>query len=242
MPDIHPSAPPPTPHRRLFLLVSLIALLALLLASGIWALTRLAAPQHSGLVPTSTAAPTATPTPRVVYTADWSHGADGWVLPPSVKVTSGYLAFSGAAPANLTIPYELPITGYTITVGMTIYSPSPAARGGTITIGGQDASGDALYYGQLLCVGKVVAGCNDGQYTVGVLGGVYPYGQQVSDFAVGASEATYKVQVAGTSVEFCTGPDCESVNFVKVPTTSLTLVLQDEYLKMDIDSVTVSIL
>jgi hypothetical protein len=41
-------------------------------------------PHYSSTMPTP---PTSTPAAqRVVYTPDWSHGADGWVQPPSVHV------------------------------------------------------------------------------------------------------------------------------------------------------------
>ena len=93
--------------------------------------------------PTPTIAPTPTPTPvapRVVYMADWLQGAGGWALPPSVHVESGQLVFSGTGDVNLTIPFQLPVTGYSVEVGMEIESVNSAVNGGTITIAGQDAA------------------------------------------------------------------------------------------------------
>ena len=246
MPDNPPPAPAAPPaRRRLLWPASLAAVLVILVAGGLWALTRSASSGHTSLARTSltpSSLPTPTAAPHVVYTADWSHGADGWVLPPSVHVTSGHLVFTGAGDdVNLTIPYQPPVTGYTVEIKMEIIAVSPASHGGTVTIAGQDTSGSAQYYAQLLCLGKVLPGCNGGQTSIGTKGGVYPIGQGVSDFSVGQFETRYTIQVAGSNVQFCNGGGCQSAAFVKVPTAPLKLVLQDSYLQIVVTSVEISI-
>ncbi|MGO8947015.1 MAG: hypothetical protein ACLQUY_05000 [Ktedonobacterales bacterium] len=238
------------PRHRLLWLVSLAVVLALVLAGVIWALTRSPSSGSSGRasVPetslTPTNAPTPTPTPaasRVVYTADWSHGARGWVLPPSVQVKSGHLVFTGTGDVSLTIPYQPPVTGYTVEVGMEIDSVNTASMGGTITIAGQGTSGNSQYFAQLLCVGRQGLGCRGGQITVGTEGGVFPTGMQVSDFDTGPYESTYQVHVGASNVQFCDGQSCHSADFVKVSKTAIKLVLQDDYLQMVVSSVAISI-
>jgi hypothetical protein len=241
MADNNVSAPTsPPPRVRPVWLALLAVILVLVLGGSVWALTRAQPLSHP-----SVARPTATATsapPRVVYAADWSHNAGGWDLPQIVQFKGGQLLFSGNGNANLTIPYQPPVTNYTIEVTMEVDAVSKAARGGTITIAGQDSTGKAQYYAQLLCVGHQGLGCHSGQYTLATFGGQYPSGMQFSDFSIGPYEIPFKVVVAGTHVQFCTRGDCESVSFVQVPTTPLKLVIQDDYLVMKITSVAVSIL
>ena len=238
MAESKPHAPASSPTRvRPLWLVLLAVVLVLVLAGGIWVLVRHAPPAR-----TVAAAPTPTATeapPRLVYSADWSTSAAGWNLPTIVHLQSGRLVFPGNGDAVLTIPYQPPVTGYTIKVTMEVDVVSSLVHGGTITIEGEDATGKAQYYAQLLCVGHD-PGCHFGQYTLGVYGGQYPSGQQVSDFGIGPYEINYELQVAGSHVQFCKASDCESVAFVKVPSAPLKLVIEDDYLVMNIASVAVT--
>ena len=250
MADKQPTAAPPT-RRRMFWLISIAVVLVLVVTGGVWALTRSSSSPFSGQsslplssssgVATSTATPTPTLRPaHVVYTANWSNGADGWSLPSSVHVKSGTLVFTGAGNVNLTIPYHAPVTGYSINLNMEIDTVNPAAHGGTITIAGEDATGRSQFYAQLLCVRLAGPGCRGGQFTVGIFGGKYPSGMQVSDFDVGPYDTPYQVRIGATNVQFCFQGGCESVGFVNIPKTPLTVVVQDDYLEMKVSSLSVS--
>jgi len=175
-----------------------------------------------------------------VYAADWTHNVSEWNLPKIVHQQQGVLLFAGNGDVKLTIPYQPPVTNYTINVTMEVDSVGPAVRGGTITIEGLDSTGKSQYYAQLLCVGPG-QGCHGGQYTLGVFSGHYPDGMQFSDFSIGPYEIPFKLEVAGRHVVFCKASDCESVGFVNVPTTPLKLVIDDDYLVMKIASVTVTV-
>jgi hypothetical protein len=249
MGDKPPSAALPA-RRRLFWLASTAVVLALVVTGGIWALTRsspsllsrqtsLPQSSSSGAV-TSTATPTLRPA-RVVYTSNWSHGAGGWSLPSSVKVKSGVLVFSGNGNANLTIPYQPPVTGYSITVDMEIDGINAASNGGTVTIAGQDANGSTQLYGQIDCVGRQFPGCSGGEIAAGTKGGQFSNGMQVSDFDTGPYNNTYKVIVGASDVTFCFAQSCQVASYSNAPRTSLQLVLQDAYLQLKVYSVTVSI-
>lgn len=186
--------------------------------------------------------PTATPVPsRVVYTADWSHGSGDWDLPSSVQIKSGQLIFSGNGTANLTIPIQPPVTPYTITMGMEIDAINPVSIGGTISIAGQDAEGNSLYYGQIDCVGRQFQGCSGGEIAAGTEGGQYPSGLGVSDFDTGPYVNTYKIMVGATGVMFCYQGSCEAAGYANAPKPAAKLVLLDAYLELKITSVTVSI-
>jgi hypothetical protein len=232
-------APASAPARiQPFWLVSLAIVLVLVLAGGIWVLVRHAPPGGASIAartPTATSAP-----PRAVYTADWVHSASDWKLPKVVHLQNGVLVFAGTSDVKLTIPYQPPVSNYTINVTMEVDSVGPSVRGGTITIEGLDSTGKSQYYAQLLCAGHGALGCNGGQYTLGVFSGKYPDGMQFSDFSIGPYEIPFKLQVAGKHVVFCKDTDCESVGFVSVPTTPLKLVIDDDYLVMKIQSVSVT--
>ena len=242
MADNSPPTPAsPTANRRLLWLVSIAVVLALVLTGGIWALTR--SPSSGASEHASRPTPTATPEPsRVVYTADWSHGAGGWDLPSSVQIKSGQLIFSGNGNANLTIPYQPPVTAYTITMGMEIDAINPVSNGGgTITIAGQDAGGNSLYYGQIDCVGRQFQGCSGGEIAAGTEGGTYPSGIGISDFDTGPYVNSYKLIVGVSGVTFCFQASCETAGYVNAPKPAVKVVLQDAYLQLKVTSIAVSI-
>jgi hypothetical protein len=236
---------PPTPtsppaNRRVIWLLSIAVVLVLVLTGGIWALTRSPSSEASGHASRPT--PTATPEPpRVVYTADWSHGAGGWVLPSSVQVKTSHLIFSGNGNANLTIPYQPSAAAYTITMGMEIDAINPLCNGGTITIAGQDAGGNSLYYAQIDCVGRQFQGCSGGEIAAGTEGGHYPSGIGISDFDTGPYVNTYKLKVDASGVTFCYAASCETAGYVNAPKPAVKLVLQDAYLELKVTSIAVSI-
>jgi len=220
--------------------VSIAVALVLVLAGGVWVLTRSPSSGSAGhaLRPT----PTPTPVPaRTVYSADWSHGAGEWNLPSSVQVKSGQLIFSGNGNASLTLPYPPPATPFTITLGMEIDAINPVSTGGTISIAGQDASGNSLYYGQIDCVGRQLPGCSGGEIAAGTEGGTYPTGLGVSDFDTGPYVNSYQLMVGTPGVTFCYQGSCEGAGYVHAPTPAVKLVLLDAYLELKVTSVSVSI-
>jgi hypothetical protein len=238
---------PPAAHHRPLVLASVAVVLTLMLAGGVWALTRSSSPGRVSTpagtsTPTAMPSPTPTSAPHTVYTANWSHGADGWALPPSVHTTSGHLVFDGTGTVTLTIPYQPPVTGYTIQMGMEIFQAAPTGPvgGGTITISGQDASGNSQFYAQLLCKARSAPGCHGGQSTVGTLNGQYPQGLEASDFSISPVERIYTVQVTDEDVRFCNGVACMPASFVTAPTVAVKLVLQDSDLQLVITSLVIT--
>jgi hypothetical protein len=238
--DSSPTPASPPANRRRLWLVSLAVVLVLVLTGDIWALTR--SPSSGASRHASTPTPTATPGPsRTVYTADWSHGAGGWDLPSSVRIKSGQLIFSGNGNANLTIPYQPPVTAYTITMGMEIDAINPVSNGGTISIAAQDAGGNSLYYAQIDCVGRQFQGCSGGEIAAGTEGGHYPSGIGISDFDTGPYVNTYKLKVDASGVTFCYAQSCETAGYVNAPKLAVKLALQDAYLELKVTSIAVSI-
>jgi hypothetical protein len=75
-----------------------------------------AEPTATEAAPTPTEA-AATPTPlagEMIYEADWSEGADDWVLGASWSVDLGALRSNGSAAENLVAPFEIETDSYAI--------------------------------------------------------------------------------------------------------------------------------
>jgi hypothetical protein len=238
--DLLPRPTSPPANRRVIGPVSIAVILVLLLTCGIWALTR--SPSSGAPVHAATPTPTSTPvSSRAVYTADWSRGASGWSLPSSVKIKSGQLIFSGNGNANLAIPYQPPVSGYSITLGMEIDAVNPVSNGGTITISAQDAVGNSLYPAQIDYVGRQFQGCSGGEIAAGVEGGRYPSGIGISDFDTGPYVNSYNFKVDAAGVTFCYAASCETAGYVNAPKPVVKVVLQDAYLELKVTSIAVSI-
>jgi hypothetical protein len=239
MGDNSPPAPASPANRRVVWLVSIAVVLVL--TGGIWALTRSpssGASGHASPQPTSTATPEPS---RVVYASNWSHGSGGWDLPTSVQSKGGLLIFSGNGNANLTIPYLPSAATFTITMGMEIDAVNPVSNGGTVTIAGQDAGGNSLYYGQIDCVGRQFQGCSGGEIAAGTEGGTYPTGMGISDFDTGPYVNSYKLIVGASNVTFCYQASCEGAGYVNAPKHAVKLVLLVAYLELKVTSISVSI-
>jgi hypothetical protein len=64
---------------------------------------------------------TATPIPRVLYTADWSrHGTDGWTLPSHWRLFHGHIENDGYGTEPLLIPYQVTMPTYSVAVDFTV--------------------------------------------------------------------------------------------------------------------------
>ena len=75
-------------------------------------------PGHT--TPSRQAANTATPIPRVLYTADWSHGTDGWTLPSHWHLVKGRIENDGYGTGLLLIPYRVTVPNYSVAVDFTV--------------------------------------------------------------------------------------------------------------------------
>lgn len=83
--------------------------------------------------------PTATPTPSVVYQADWSRGLAGWQATPGWTVSGGTLVSDTGDKRTLTIPYTPTSANYI--VEMRIQIVSIPSTGGQIFLHGLPAPG-----------------------------------------------------------------------------------------------------
>jgi hypothetical protein len=166
----------------------------------------------------------------VVYQSDWSHGADGWTLPATVRVADGHLAISGSQAVQVEIPYAPTTRNYTIEMD---YQIVRAEIGGHFGLTAFNGSGDRQYLAQMQCTpmhqgawNPSLGGCV-GAVLVTARGGTYPSGLFTSDYVVHGGAQTFSLGLAGDTVNFCSSGDCVS------PVSSATPLDASPHLMID---------
>ena len=164
----------------------------------------------AGTTPTATMMPTATPTatalpqPKLLYQADWSHGADGWTLPAGWHVANGQLINDGTGDASAVAPFTVSVPNYTIEARIIMQEvTSPTGVADTyFGLGAQDASGKLLCTGEATGIWKASPWHSDSTLTTT---GDYPEGAKVWENIVGVNPKTYKLVITGSTVQYFPG-------------------------------------
>jgi hypothetical protein len=115
----------PTASRRRAAARILSATLATIL--GIVALAACAPTKQATVTPTATARAQATPAPRLVYQADWSHGLAGWSATPGWATAGGVLQSDTGSDRQITVPFHPTTPNYAVEYHLQIVSLSPTA-------------------------------------------------------------------------------------------------------------------
>ncbi len=154
--------------------------------------------------PTTPAVPTATPAPKLLYQADWSHGANGWTLPPHWHIKNGQLVNDGGGHEPINIPYAVTVPNYALEVELQVQGIPTNVSGcpGYFGFVGQDSAGKQLFSGDANCL---VA--NPALHAWAELGttNVYPGGFIASDYVVGYSTKVYRIEVHGRAIKYASG-------------------------------------
>ncbi len=202
---------------RPLIITSIVVVLVAILAGTFWGVTR-----SNGEKPT-TARPipsaTATTIPQVVYQADWSHGANGWTLPPQAKIVDGHLLIDSKTDLALQIPYIPQTRNYATEMDFQLEGLTVGGHFGITT---RTASGDLQYAAQMTCTPM-----HEGAWTPdmgGCPGAVYlnvhaarnPGDNFTSDYVIHSGPQTFHLEVTDDTVNFCPANDC------LVPVTSPT--------------------
>ncbi len=90
----------------------------------------------------------------MLYQADWSHGADGWKLPPHWSIQGGMLVNDGGGLDPMPIPYTVTTPDYEVDFvakAAAITTPLSCLR--LYGIQALDSDGNQLYYAQIWCFG-----------------------------------------------------------------------------------------
>lgn len=159
----------------------------------------------SGGVATPTPKPTATPAPKVLYQADFTHRASEWTLPAHWSIVNGALQNDGQGSdvIELPIPYQVTAQNYTLTMQiLTLAADGPGVNSKYAFVG-RSPSGKLLY----------TAALNDVERSLHSYALIYPATPDASnahnigyyDFTPGRQTRVYQVQVAGQFVSFIAG-------------------------------------
>jgi hypothetical protein len=190
--------------------------------------------------PPKRAASTATPRPRVLYTADWSHGAGGWNLPSHWSVVNGHMENDGYGTKPLVIPYQVTVPDYSVTVDFTVEKiPSiPACH--TYGIGGYSSGNTLQFLGSIACIRKLAVAYHG--FSQNYVAHADSVGSQMStqDFTVLFYTQTFSVQVQGNNVDFCPGVACLANVISTTPLSPLQIEIYDVNVQMSISRIVIS--
>jgi hypothetical protein len=150
--------------------------------------------------PTIAATPTPPATPRVVFQADWSHGAGAWKLPPHWSIQDGALVTDGLTQENLPVPYTVTAENYRIVmmarvVDVTFKTTSCNNFFGILA---QNTTGSRLFAAEAACFGPLPY---HGQSQLLGADGT----DRVWELIVGGNVRTYRVDVYGNQAVYFPG-------------------------------------
>jgi hypothetical protein len=171
--------------------VALVALLALLAACSGQSGTPTAIATHP-LAPT--------PAPTLLYRADWSHGADGWILPAHWSLRDGTLVNDGGGTTPIAAPYSVTTPDYEVDFAIQVLGVTQPQGCGNL-YGMQAANGGSwLYQAYVACIGN--------HMTIPAASYLRANGNDDSngfatvDFWMNNSLKAYRVQVRGSGALF----------------------------------------
>lgn len=150
--------------------------------------------------PTTAPTPTVAPPPKVIFQADWSHGAGIWKLPPHWSIQNGALVSDGYATEYVPVPYTVTATNYRVemtarVVDVTFKDTSCNTYFGVLA---QDSNGARQFEAQSICFGPLPYH-GDSRLT-----GADGTGR-VWELIVGSNARTYRVNVYGKQAVYFPG-------------------------------------
>lgn len=157
-------------------------------------------PTPPALTPTVAATPTLPATPKVVFQADWSHGAGIWKLPPHWTIKNGALVSDGYETDNVPVPYTVTATNYRILmtarmVGVTSVQTSCNNYFGIVA---EDGSGARMFTAESACFGPLPYHGDSRLLDATNTGKVW-------EMIIGSNARTYRVDVYGRNAIYFPG-------------------------------------
>jgi hypothetical protein len=190
---------------------------------------------------TPTPLPTATPAPppRVLYTADWSHGADGWTLPPHWFVQNGALVNDGQGVDPIGIPFSITAPHYTIEMQVQVEGYTCQRTCNEYGLSAQAPDGSNLYVAQIYGIEFISP-----HHGFALLSTPRPqdprYGVATQDFNAGVNTRPYTVTVDGDSVSYAISGSGVGSVAVSVPLAPSSLSITDEHTQLSVTSLTIT--
>jgi hypothetical protein len=190
--------------------------------------------------PTEQAASTATPSPRVLYTADWSHGTGGWSLPSHWRLVKGHVENDGYGTEPLVIPYQVTVPNYSVTVDFTVEKVPSFAACHSYGIEGLTGGNTLQFLGSIACIRKLAVAYHG--FSQNYVAHADSTGDQMStqDFTVLFYTQTFSVQVQGNNVDFCPGIACLANVNSTTPLSPLHIAIYDVDVQMSISRIVIS--
>ena len=190
--------------------------------------------------PSRQAADTATPIPRVLYTADWSHGTDGWTLPSHWHLVKGRIENDGYGTESLVIPYQVTVPNYSVTVDFTVEKITSVPACHTYGIGGYSSGNTLQFLSSIACIRKLAVAYH--AFSQNYVAHADSVGSQMStqDFTVQFYTQTFSVQVQGNNVDFCPGVACLANVNSTTPLSPLQIEIYDVDVQMSISRIVIT--
>jgi hypothetical protein len=183
---------------------------------------------------------TATPIPRVLYTADWSHGTDGWTLPSHWRLVKGHIENDGYGTEPLVIPYQVTVPNYSVAVDFTVEKVPNYAACHSYGIEGLSSGNTLQFLSSIACIRKLTVAYH--AFSQNYVAHADSPGDQMStnDFTVLFYTQTFSVQVQGNSVDFCPGITCLANVVSTTPLSPLHIAIYDIGVQMSISRIVIS--
>jgi hypothetical protein len=187
------------------------------------------------------AASTATPSPRVLYTADWSHGTEGWTLPSHWRLVNGHLENDGYGTEPLLIPYQVTVPNYSVAVDFTVEKVPNYAACHSYGIEGLSSGNTLQFLGSIACIRKLAVAYH--AFSENYVAHADSTGDEMStnDYTVLFFTQTFSVQVQGNNnVDFCPGIACLSNVVSTTPLSPLHIAIYDIGVQMSVSRIVIS--
>lgn len=217
--------------------LALLALVALLATAC--ATSSASGKTASTPIPAATATPTATPAPRVLYTADWSHGAGGWTLPPHWSIQSGQLVNDGQGEDAIPIPFPLTQSRYTVEMQAQIQSYTCPGSCNEYGFAANSASGAHLYVAEIDEIDMHAP-----HHGFSMLTTAHPSSSgptiATQDFVPGVNTRSYTVSVDGDTASYAISGSGVGSIAVALALAPATISITDHHVQLAISSLTIT--
>jgi hypothetical protein len=191
--------------------------------------------------PSRQAASTATPSPRILYTADWSHGTVGWTLPSHWHLVNGHIENDGYGTESLLIPYRVSVPNYSVAVDFTVEKVPNYSACHSYGIAGLSRGNTLQFLGSIACIRKLAVAYHAFSENYVTHADSVGDGMSTNDYTVLFFTQTFSVQVQdNNNVDFCPGIACLANVVSTTPLSPLQIAIYDVGVQMSVSRIVIS--
>lgn len=217
--------------------LALLALVALLVSAC--AASGVSGQAEQSPAASAAAMPTAPPAPRVLYTADWSHGANGWTLPPNWSIQGGQLVNDGQGEDAIPIPFPLTESRYTVEMQAQVQGYTCSPNCNEYGFAADSPGGSHLYVAEIDEIDM-----NAPHHGFSMLTTAHPqdprYAVATQDFIPGVNVRSYTVSVEGDSVSYAISGSGVGSIAVTLPLAPAGLSITDQHVQLVVTRLTIT--